>query len=54
MDETQSNAILESLSVAYRALGNEIADKIESKGTSISISGQSIVRVRITKDTPLW
>ncbi len=54
MDQTQSNAVLESLSEAVRVLGDDVAKKIEAGGTNIVVTGQSIVRVKITKDSPLW
>lgn len=54
LGETQSNRVLQSLSQAFEKLSEDLADKIESGGTNIVVTGQSIVRVRITKDSPLW
>ena len=54
LDQTQSNNLWQTLAGSWESLANETAKNIERQGNRVTLYGQKVVKVLITKDTELW
>lgn len=54
LDQTQSNALWQTLSGSWQTLANESAANVERQGNRVTLYGQKVVKVLITDDVELW